>query len=62
VAEIWPFSDHVAKNRKWPFHQQAIWKSKKLTYLIPCASIKKNKGTFFSQILKVEVKKVPLLF
>ena len=41
---------------------QSCFTTKIGPYLVPGAKLKKNKGTLFSQTLKVEENKVPLVF
>ena len=45
-----------------PRQQGAILKFRKWLYLSPWAKIEKTEGTLFSQTLKVEGNKVPLIF
>ena len=45
-----------------PHQQGAVLKFKKWLYLSTWAKISKTKGTLFSQTLKVEENKVPLVF
>ena len=56
-ADICPLSAFTTS-----FRQGAIVQSRKWPYLSPWAPNQKTKGTFFSPTLKVEEKKVPLLF